>query len=147
MESFLHEHGLAALFLLSFVASTVIPLGSEWLLVLVLLDGADPGVAVGVATVGNTLGACTSYALGRFGGPWIARRLLRLDDTGRERAERIYLRWGAWSLLGSWVPIVGDPLCVVAGVFRLKAAAFTALVFAGKAARYAVVAWGVAAVG
>lgn len=144
METFLHEHGLLALFTLSLLASTLVPLGSEWLLVLVLLDGADPWIAVSVAGVGNTLGACTSYALGRFGGPWIARALLGLDDAGRERAERTYLRWGAWSLLGSWLPFVGDPLCVVAGVFRLHPGTFTGLVFVGKTARYALVAWAVA---
>jgi len=140
MEAFLHEHGLAALFLLSFVASTLIPLGSEWLLVLVLLDGADPGAAVGVATVGNTLGACTSYAIGRWGGAVLARRVFRLSEPDLERSERAYRRWGAWSLLFSWLPFVGDPLCVVAGIFRLNVPGFVVLVFTGKAARYLVVA-------
>jgi len=140
MESFLHAHGLVALFLLSFVASTLIPLGSEWLLVLVLLDGADPGAAVAVATLGNTLGAVTSYAIGRWGGVPLARRVFRLSERDLERGERTYRRFGAWSLLFSWLPFVGDPLCVVGGVFRFPVLGFVVLVLAGKLARYLVVA-------
>lgn len=141
MESFLHEHGLAALFLLSFVASTLIPLGSEWLLVLVLRDGADPGAAVAVATAGNTLGAVTSYAIGRWGGVALARRVFRLSEPDLVRGERLYRRFGAWSLLFSWLPFVGDPLCVVGGIFRFNVLGFVVLVLAGKLARYVVVAF------
>jgi membrane protein YqaA with SNARE-associated domain len=140
MESFLHEHGLVALFLLGFVASTLIPLGSEWLLVLVLMDGADPVAAVAVATAGNTLGAVTSYAIGRWGGVAVARRVFRLSESDLERSERRYRRFGAWSLLFSWLPFVGDPLCVVGGIFRFHVLGFVVLVCAGKLARYVVVA-------
>jgi membrane protein YqaA with SNARE-associated domain len=147
METFLHEHGLAALFALSFLASTLIPLGSEWLLVLVLLDGANPVAALAVATAGNTLGAGTSYALGRWGGVWVARRWLRMTDLDLARGEAFFKRWGAWSLLFSWLPFVGDPLCVVGGLFRLRWWVFFALVFTGKLVRYAVVVAAVLAAG
>ena len=141
MEQFLVEHGLPALFLLSFLASTLVPLGSEWLLVVLLLGKHDPALAVAVATVGNYLGACTSYWIGVRGGPFLVRRVLRIGDDERERAERFYSRYGSLSLLFSWLPVVGDPLCLVGGLLRVGFARFSALVFSGKLARYAAVAW------
>ena len=146
MEALLHEHGLAALFLLSFLASTLIPLGSEWLLVLILMDGGDLVAVVGVATVGNTLGACTSYLVGMWGGTFLTQRILRVRDADLERAGDIYRKYGMYSLLLTWVPFVGDPLCVLSGIFRINILLFVLLVFLGKLARYLVVAWGAAAV-
>lgn len=132
--------GLPALFLLSFLAATVLPLGSEWLLVALLLGGTAPVPAVVTATAGNSLGALTTWALGLWGGPWLWRRVLRLDATEQERALRLYQRYGAWSLLLSWLPVIGDPLCLVAGLCRLRLPLFLPLVVAGKAGRYAALA-------
>ena len=141
MEHFSAGHGYPALFLLSFLASTLIPLGSEWLLVALLLDRLDPVALVAVATVGNFLGACTSYAIGIFGGPWLIRNVLRIDEAAERRAERFFARYGSWSLLFSWLPVVGDPLCLAGGLLRVGIARFSLLVLAGKLARYAAVAW------
>ncbi len=141
MEDFLANHGLLALFLLSFFASTLIPLGSEWLLVSLLLKGADPVWAVGLATAGNTLGALTTYLVGLYGGDYLIRKLLRIDAQARQRANRIYTRYGSWSLLFSWVPVIGDPLCLVGGLLKVRAARFALLVFSGKLARYLTVWW------
>ena len=99
MEEWLVSHGLAALFLLSFCAATLLPLGSEWLLATLLLGGSDPGLSVAAATVGNTLGAVTTYAIGLWGGPLFTARLLRIDVAARRRAERLYGRYGFWTLL------------------------------------------------
>lgn len=141
MEGFLAEHGLPALFLLSFLAATLVPLGSEWLLAVLLLQGSDPLPAVGVATLGNTLGALTTYAIGLWGGPFLIRRVLRIDEEARLRAERLYERFGSWSLLLSWLPVIGDPLCLAGGVLRVGIRRFLLLVVLGKLARYAAVAW------
>jgi membrane protein YqaA with SNARE-associated domain len=141
MQEFLVEHGLPALFLLSFLASTLIPLGSEWLLVVLLLNGSAPAAAVTTATVGNWLGACTTWAIGVWGGPFIIRRILRISPPDEERAERFYNRYGSWSLLLSWLPVIGDPLCLVGGLLRVGFLRFSLLVFTGKLARYAAVAW------
>jgi membrane protein YqaA with SNARE-associated domain len=141
MEEFLLAHGLPALFLLSFFASTLLPLGSEWLLALLLLQGAEPVGAVLLATLGNTGGALTTYAVGLWGGPFLIERVLRLDTAARVRAEGFYRRFGVWSLLLSWLPVVGDPLCLVGGVLRIGAARFLLLVAAGKLFRYAALAW------
>lgn len=141
MEDFLASHGLPALFLLSFLASTLIPLGSEWLLVSLLLRGADPVEVVALATAGNTLGAFTTYLIGLYGGNVLIRRVLRIDDRARNRAERIYTRYGCWSLLLSWLPVIGDPLCLVGGLLRVRFARFALLVFSGKLARYVTICW------
>jgi membrane protein YqaA with SNARE-associated domain len=136
---FFTSHGYLALFLLSFLASTIVPLGSEWLLVALVVGGYDPVLCVAIATAGNTLGACTTYGIGLFGGPFMIGRILRIGDEERQKAERLYARYGSWSLLLSWVPIVGDPLCLVGGMLRIRFVRFSTLVLIGKLARYTVV--------
>ena len=141
MHDFLASHGYLALFLLSFLASTLIPLGSEWLLVTLLLSRHDPLLTVSVASMGNYLGACTTYAIGRYGGPLLIRKVLRIDEAAERRADRSYARYGSWSLLFSWLPVIGDPLCLIGGVLKIDFTRFSLLVFSGKLARYAAVAW------
>jgi membrane protein YqaA with SNARE-associated domain len=141
MEQFLVSHGYVALFVLSFFAATIIPVGSEWLLVAMLLNHSDPFAAIAVATIGNTLGAGTTWAIGIYGGPFLIRRVLHIDATAEARAVRFYQRYGAWSLLLSWLPVIGDPLCLVGGILRVGLGRFSLLVFIGKLARYAAVAW------
>ena len=141
MHDFLMGHGLPALFLLSFLASTLVPIGSEWLLAVLLLQGTDPAAAVTTATVGNWLGAVTTWAIGVWGGPYLIRRVLRVSPANEAQAERFYNRYGSWSLLLSWLPVIGDPLCLVGGLLRVGFLRFSLLVFTGKLARYAVVAW------
>ena len=137
METYLTDWGLPALLIVSFLAATVLPVASEWLLVALVVQAVDPGTAVGIATLGNTLGAVTTWALGIWGGPYILQRWLGIDANGRRRAEHWYARWGSWSLLMAWAPVVGDPLCFVGGVMKVPLVRFTLLVAAGKAARYA----------
>jgi membrane protein YqaA with SNARE-associated domain len=141
MHDILISHGLPALFLLSFLASTLVPLGSEWLLVVLLLQGTDPAAAVTTATIGNWLGAVTTWAIGVWGGPYLIRRVLRISPSDEERAERFYGHYGSWSLLLSWLPVIGDPLCLVGGLLRVGFLRFSLLVFTGKLARYIAVAW------
>ena len=141
MHETLATYGYPALFALSFLASTLIPLGSEWLLVAMLIQRHDPFLAVTVATVGNYLGACTSYAIGIYGGDFLIKKLLRIGDAERGRAEDFFERYGSWSLLLSWVPIIGDPLCLVGGILKVPFSRFSILVGSGKAVRYAAVAW------
>lgn len=141
MHEWLAGYGFYSLFLLSFLASTLIPLGSEWLLIALLLARNDPMQVVAVATAGNYLGALSSYGIGLYGGEFLKVRVLRLDDNATRKAERLYRRFGSYSLLLSWLPIVGDPLCLVGGVLRVNFFRFSLLVFSGKLARYAAVAW------
>ncbi len=135
MEELLLEYGLYGLFVLSFLAATVFPVASEAGLVALIMAGADTVACVTVATLGNTLGSVTTWAVGRWGSQAFLTRMLRLRDA--ERARAIFARYGAWSLLLAWAPVIGDPLCVVAGLFGLPLSRFIAPVLLGKLARYA----------
>lgn len=141
MHDLLATHGYPALFALSFLAATLVPLGSEWLLVTMLLKKQDPAMSVAVATAGNYLGACTTYWIGIYGGPFLIQKVLRIGDKERTRAERLYGKYGSWSLLFSWLPVIGDPLCLVGGLLKVRFGRFSLMVFSGKLARYATVAW------
>jgi len=145
LENFLVDNGLPALFLLSFFAATVIPLGSEWLIAALILHGWEVAPVVGVATLGNYLGACTTYLVGLWGAGFFMRKRVVVDEAALARAQRLYSRYGVWSLLLSWLPVIGDPLCLVGGAMRVNFPLFTLLVVAGKLARYAAVAAAVAA--
>jgi membrane protein YqaA with SNARE-associated domain len=141
MHEWLVNYGFYSLFLLSFLAATLIPLGSEWLLVVMLLSHNDPFAVVAVATAGNYLGALSTYWIGLRGGDFLTLRVLRLNEKGIQKARRCYARFGSYSLLLSFLPIVGDPLCLVGGVLRVRFIRFSLLVFSGKLVRYAAVAW------
>lgn len=140
MENFLIEAGLPALFLLSFMAATLVPVGSEWLLITLILNGHSPGSVVLLATAGNYLGACTTYLVGFWGSTFLTEKILKIKKSAQKRAENIYKRYGVWSLLLSWLPVVGDALCLIGGVLRLHFGIFSLFVFLGKLARYAVIA-------
>jgi len=141
VHDWLNQPGYASLFAVSFLASTLLPLGSEWLLVMMLASGYEPLSAIATATAGNYLGAVTTYLIGMYGGAWLVEKVLRVSPEQQERAHTYYRRYGAFSLLFSWLPIVGDPLCMVGGVLRINFWLFTLLVASGKFVRYAVTAW------
>jgi membrane protein YqaA with SNARE-associated domain len=97
---------------------------------------------VGVATAGNVLGSLVNWALGRFFSEFRDHRWFPIGDRSFGRASDWYRRYGVWSLLLSWLPIIGDPLTVVAGALRVDLLRFLILVSIGKAARYVFVAGG-----
>jgi membrane protein YqaA with SNARE-associated domain len=130
----------AGLFLTAFAAATVLPAQSEAALALAVAGGYPPVAVVAVASLGNVLGSVVNWLLGRFVArfrdrPWFP---LRAEDLAR--AEAWYRRFGRWSLLLSWVPIIGDPLTVVAGVLREPLPVFLLLVGLAKVGRYAILA-------
>jgi membrane protein YqaA with SNARE-associated domain len=129
----------AGLFAASFLAATIFPFQSELVLLGLLLSGDHPWpVLLAVATVGNVLGAVVNWGIGRFFVHFRDRRWFPVKPATYARVERWYRRYGVWSLLLAWLPIVGDPLTVVAGALRANLALFVVLVTAGKLARYAV---------
>ncbi|MDP1837447.1 MAG: YqaA family protein [Reyranella sp.] len=129
----------AGLFAASFLAATVFPFQSELVLLGLLLSGDYPWPALlAVATVGNVLGAVVNWALGRFFLHFRDRRWFPVKPETYARVERWYARYGVWSLLFAWVPLVGDPLTVVAGALRANLVLFVVLVTVGKLGRYAV---------
>ncbi len=129
----------AGLFAASFLAATVFPFQSELVLLGLLLSGDYPWPALlAVATVGNVLGAVVNWALGRFFLHFRDRRWFPVKPGTYAKVERWYARYGVWSLLFAWVPLVGDPLTVVAGALRANLVLFVVLVTVGKLGRYAV---------
>lgn len=121
---------LWALFASSFLAATLLPGGSEVVLFGVIRAHPDTlWLAIGVATLGNTLGGLSSYVIGR---------VIPQKDTIKGLAK--VQRYGAPVLLLSWVPIIGDPLCVAAGWLRLHAVWCVVWIALGKFARYVVIA-------
>ena len=133
----------AALFAGSLLAATLLPFSSEAMLAALL--AARPGEVwplLAVATLGNTLGSVINWWIGRFASTYRGRRWFPVAPARLERASRWFGRWGLWSLPFAWVPVVGDPLTVAAGLLRVDLPRFVLLVGAGKALRYAAVAVG-----
>lgn len=130
-----------ALFLAAFLAATIVPAQSEAVLVGLILQGDRPlFLLLLVATTGNVLGSVVNWLLGRFIEHFRDRPWFPVSPGTLARAEAWYRRFGIWSLLFSWVPVIGDPLTVVAGVLRTPFLTFLALVTLAKAGRYAVLA-------
>jgi membrane protein YqaA with SNARE-associated domain len=128
---------LVILFLWSFAAATVLPLSSEVPLALAINQTGGWPVPVLIATLGNYLGACTTFYLARA-----AAARLQVDARPRARhAAALLRRFGAPALLLSWVPLVGDVMVALAGAARVPFGWFSFWVILGKGARYLAVAW------
>src|SRR5262245_30142140 len=125
----------AGLFAVAFGAATLLPLQSEAVLAGLLVGGYTPWVVLAVASAGNVAGSCVNWLLGRFIEHWRDRQWFPVSEAALERARRWYHRWGKWSLLLSWVPVIGDPLTVVAGLLREPFGVFLALVTIAKVGR------------
>ncbi|MDV7211475.1 YqaA family protein [Azotobacter beijerinckii] len=125
------------LFLLALAAATLLPAQSEVALAGLLLDGShSTGGLLAAATAGNTLGSLVNWLLGRSIEHYRERRWFPADTAQLERAQRWYRRHGRWSLLLSWLPVVGDPLTLVAGIMREPLPSFLLIVALAKAGRY-----------
>lgn len=132
---------LASLFAVSFLAATILPAQSEALLVYLLAEGEVAlALALIAATLGNVLGSVVNWVLGRWAGRLRDRAWFPVSASALARAEDRYRRWGRLSLLLSWVPVIGDPLTVVAGFLREPLASFVIIVTLAKGGRYLVVA-------
>ena len=132
----LSELGLWGLGLSAFLAATFLPLSSELVLSSLLIAGENPIALLIVATIGNVAGSTVNYALGRWGSATILHKWLHLSSQQKNKAERQFNQYGKWSLLFAWVPIIGDPLTFIAGLFKVNFALFLVLVTLGKFARY-----------
>ncbi len=133
--------GYLGLFVAAFGAATLLPLQSEAVLVGLLLSGHyGLWCLLGIATLGNVLGSLVNWWLGRWVEHFKGRRWFPVSDRQLEKARTHYQRWGHWTLLLSWVPIIGDPLTLVAGVMREPLWRFLLLVTLAKGLRYAVLA-------
>ena len=130
------DPGLWALFASAFVSSTLLPGGSEAVLLVLALDPSYGHFdLLLVASLGNTLGGMTTWAIGRLLAHWMPETRLRRKShqlaVGRVR------KWGSPILLLSWVPVIGDPLCLAAGWLRVSSLVALAFIGLGKVLRYA----------
>ena len=131
--------GLPGLFLAAFLAATILPFSSEVLLGAMAAGDWSTSSLLVVASVGNTLGGLTNYALGRWVPEERTFRWLRIEPDKAMRWHAFVRKRGAWAALLCWLPVVGDPLAIALGLFRAPAAPVVALMFIGKCARYAAV--------
>lgn len=132
------DYTLGGLFLSAFLSSTLLPGSSEVVLgALTIQENHDPWVLWSVATAGNTLGGMSSWGVGLL----ISWRfpLRKFSHAKQHRALGRIRRWGSPALLFSWVPVVGDPLCVAAGWLRVNGLLALLYIGIGKALRYAVI--------
>jgi membrane protein YqaA with SNARE-associated domain len=140
VESILLNYGYTGLFLASFLASTILPFGSEGILAYLISRGFNLPAVVVVASVGNFLGACTSYYIGLKGRSFV-EKYLRIDSKEIEKAEKYFSKYGSYVLLFTWLPMIGDAFTVAGGLLRLKFWIFSVFVFTGKFLRYLAVAY------
>ena len=137
-----------SLFAIAFLAATIFPAQSELVLAAMLVSGRyDSALLIAVASAGNTAGSCLNWLLGRFLHSFQSKRWSPVSAAQLARAEAWYGRWGLWSLLVSWLPVVGDALTVVAGALRVRLLLFVLLVSVAKTGRYLVLALAVRAAG
>lgn len=123
---------LAGLFTSAFVSATLFPGASEAVLLALISSWPESSwLAVGVASVANTLGSMTSYLIGRFFPRKVSNRAIEWLE-----------RWGVWSLLFAWLPLVGDALPLAAGWLRIPWAKSAFFILVGKSARYVALALG-----
>ncbi len=137
---------LAGLFFGSVLASTLVPFGVElFLYYLYVSNQYSVLILLSVATVGNTAGGCLMFLLGWLFKQGLSKtswhqklqRRFKLEDRALARIEK----WGPIALLFSWMPVVGDPLCLAAGYMKLPIAFCSVMIFLGKLARYTVLLW------
>lgn len=133
--------GLFGLFISSFLAATLLPGGSEVVFVALLLAHPEQtGVALALATLGNTLGGMTTYGMAR-----LIPAKVGADDTACPPPGARYIvplrHHGAPVLLLAWAPVVGDALCAAAGWLRLPWLSCLLWMALGKGVRYAFIAW------
>jgi membrane protein YqaA with SNARE-associated domain len=135
------ELGPVGLFIAAFLAATVLPLSSEIVLSALLLNGLSPPILVVTATTGNVLGSVTNYALGYWASLVVIKKWLRMSEDDFLRAEQRFRKYGMFALCFAWVPIIGDPLTIMAGVLRVRLLWFLIIVTTGKFLRYVVISY------
>jgi membrane protein YqaA with SNARE-associated domain len=133
---------ITGVFLSAFLAATILPFSSE--IILSAFYGAGDSDVLTlwlVASTGNVLGALVNWALGRHLLHWQDRKWFPFKANQLQRADVWFQRYGVWTLLMAWMPVVGDPLTFVAGFLRVNVWLFLILVTIGKAGRYIAVLW------
>ena len=129
-----------SLFIISFLAATILPFSSELTLSgLMATSSFDNLLLLAVASFGNILGSVVNWILGFYSRNLSTKRWFPFKDKQIEKSSKWFNRFGRWSLLFAWVPIIGDSLTLVAGLLRVKFVEFLILVTIGKVSRYLII--------
>jgi membrane protein YqaA with SNARE-associated domain len=129
-----------SLFIISFLAATILPFSSELTLAgLVATSNYDNLLLLIVASLGNVLGSVVNWILGFYSRNLSTKKWFPFKDEQIKKSSKWFNKFGRWSLLLAWVPIIGDPLTLAAGLFRIKFIEFLILVTIGKVSRYLVI--------
>ena len=129
-----------SLFIISFLAATILPFSSELTLAgLVATSNYDNLLLLIVASLGNVLGSVVNWILGFYSRKLTTKKWFPFKDEQIEKSSKWFDKFGRWSLLFAWVPIIGDPLTLAAGLLRVKFIEFLILVTIGKVSRYLVI--------
>ena len=126
-----------SLFVISFLAATILPFSSELTLAgLMATSNYDNSLLLIVASLGNVLGSVVNWTLGFYSRNFSKKKWFPFKDEQIKKSSKWFNRFGRWSLLFAWVPIIGDPLTLAAGLLRVKFIEFLILVTIGKVSRY-----------
>ena len=129
-----------SLFFISFLAATILPFSSELTLAgLISTSNYDNLLLLVFASFGNVLGSVFNWGLGFYARNLTIKKWFPFKETQIERSSKWFGKFGKWSLLFAWVPIVGDPLTFVAGLLRVRFLDFIILVAIGKVSRYLII--------
>jgi len=129
-----------SLFAISFLAATILPFSSEITLAgLIVTSNYDNLLLLIAASFGNILGSVVNWALGFYSRNLTTKKWFPFNETQIERSSKWFRKFGKWLLLFAWVPIIGDPLTLAAGLLRIRFLDFIILVAIGKVSRYVVV--------
>ena len=125
------------LFLISFLAATILPFSSELTLISLLkTNNYSPILLISTSSLGNILGSIFNWSLGFYLFKYINKKWFPFTQNQIDVASNRFNRFGIWSLLFSWLPIIGDPLTLIAGILRVNFLLFLILVALGKISRY-----------
>ncbi len=126
------------LLLTAFLSATLLPGASEVTLIALMQQDYDVLMLWVFATTGNTLGAVVNYYMGKYFLYFEGKKWFPFKKEKLQYSQRWFQRYGAWSMLLAWMPIVGDGLTFIAGMMKMNFVFFISLVAIGKGARYAV---------
>jgi|TARA_B110000211_G_scaffold222812_1_gene271906 membrane protein YqaA with SNARE-associated domain len=126
-----------SLFLISFLAATLLPLSSELVLIgLLNMNEHNSFALVAIASLGNILGSVFNWLLGFYLLKFVNKKWFPFKENQINTASRRFRKFGVWSLLFAWVPVIGDPLTFIAGTLKVNFLLFLILVAIGKVSRY-----------
>jgi membrane protein YqaA with SNARE-associated domain len=137
MVEFIANYGFIALLLVSFIAATILPFSSEAALTIGILNGIPIVSAVLACSIGNCAACSFNYGLGAL---FTTPEKIQQSKSGK-KAYQWVKKYGIWSLFLTWLPVVGDPITIAAGIFRIQLLTYTVIVYSLRILRYVAIAF------